>query len=139
MKMLMAEHGSKVLWISSEPRSLAACKDVVALARRDLDLASAIQTTLLRAYPEGFASRIYDLRQANAGRARTTLRQKIPLDANFTDQDLFKQIPLGDRWDDARLVEVFFYLLQSHSLSIPDSWHDTIMDFKTELEAFEHW
>ena len=71
-------------------------------------------------------------------KARTTLRQKVPVDATFTDQQLFQQLPLGDKWNDARLVELFFYLLQSRSLSIPDCWLQTMMEFKRDLEAFEH-
>ena len=42
---------------------------------------------------------------------------------------------MGDVWSDAGLADVFLYMLQSHSLNIPDSWHDTMMDFKSQLRA----
>ena len=42
---------------------------------------------------------------------------------------------MGDVWSEAGLADVFMYLLQSHSLNIPDTWLDTMMDFKAQLRA----
>ena len=67
------------------------------------------------------------------------LRQKVPLDGQLTDHELFKQLPLGDIWQDARLPEVFLYLLDHRSLTIPSSWYATMMELKLELEKFVIW
>ena len=68
-----------------------------------------------------------------------TLRQKPIVDGRLTDQQMFQRLELGDVWRDAQLVDVFFYLLQSNTLVIPDTWHKTMMDFKLELEAYDAW
>ena len=57
----------------------------------------------------------------------------------MTDKELFEALPLGDKWDEAHLLDVFFYLLQSRSLAIPDTWAPVMMKFKAELEAFANW
>ena len=82
---------------------------------------------------------MYELHRDHGPRHCFTLRQKPSLDARLTDQQMFKQLPLNDVWREAKLTDVFFYLLQNEKLAIPDSWLATIMDFKKELEAFALW
>ena len=67
------------------------------------------------------------------------MRQKVPIDTSLTDKELFEALPLGDKWDEALLLDTFFYLLQGKSLAIPPSWAPTMMKFKAELEAFAYW
>ncbi len=58
---------------------------------------------------------------------------KYKLPAGLTDRELFAQYPLrGDQWQDAGLVETFFYVLGCKSLMMPDSWV-TILQFKEDL------
>ncbi|CAE7353547.1 unnamed protein product [Symbiodinium sp. CCMP2456] len=87
------------------------------------------------AYPEGFAKHIFDVHQRIGPEPGRTLRQKVLINTKLTDRELFERLPLGDVWSDAGLADVFMYMLQSHSLNIPDSWLDTMMDFKSQLQA----
>ena len=82
---------------------------------------------------------MYELHRDHGPRHCFTLRQKPSLDVRLTDQQMFKQLPVNDVWREAKLTDVFFYLLQNEKLAIPDSWLATIMDFKKELEAFALW
>ena len=68
-----------------------------------------------------------------------TLRQKVTVDTSLSDKELFEALPLGDKWDEALLVDTFFYLLQNKSLAIPSSWAPAMMKFKEELQAFAYW
>ena len=93
---------------------------------------------VLRAYPSGFAQRVFDLHMQCRMKGAGLLRQKAPVDTSKTDRELFEELSLGDRWCDAGLVELFFYLLQSRTLEIPDSWVPTMQSFKAELESYAH-
>lgn len=65
---------------------------------------------------------------------RRDLRVKYKLADGLTDRELFAKYPLcRDQWQDAGLVETFFYVLGCHALEIPDSWLETILEFKREL------
>ena len=90
-----------------------------------------------RAYPEGFANRIYELHEKWGQKDRRTLRQKVEINTSLSDRELFEALPLKDTWSDAQVTDLFFYLLGHHGLVIPNSWHSTIMNFKEELEAFD--
>ena len=64
------------------------------------------------------------------------MRQKASIDLKKTDRELFDSMPSGDCWVDARLPEVFLYLLQSHRLTVPDSWQQSMLKMKREAEQF---
>lgn len=42
--------------------------------------------------------------------AQCDLRVRVRLDGGLTDRELFSQLPLGDRWHDASMTEIFEYL-----------------------------
>ena len=92
-----------------------------------------------RAYPAGFAEKVYDLHCEHGPKFRRSLRQKLPVCTELTDEDLFAAMPLGDVWSDARLLDVFMYLHQHRRLSIPDSWREVMDEFKKEVEARALW
>ena len=66
------------------------------------------------------------------------MRQKKPIDGKATDRELFDQLEFSDPWVDAKLPEVFLYLLTNDNLQIPDSWHSSIMRLKMEVELYVH-
>jgi len=66
-------------------------------------------------------------------RPRPTLRQKIRIDPRKTDAQLFGELPVGDVWEDAKLVDVYKYLRSGCYDKIPDSWHDVMAEFDREL------
>ena len=69
------------------------------------------QSLPLRAYPTGFGSRLHELYQRQLDLpAQRDLRVRVCLDGGLTDRELFSRLPLGDRWDDANMTEVFEYL-----------------------------
>lgn len=87
----------------------------------------------LRAYPYDFG-----LALAKAFRQQAPvadLRGKKKQSMDLTDRELFAEAPLGDVWWDASLPSVWSYLWGNRKLSIPDSWHDTMEQFHTELMA----
>ena len=95
--------------------------------------------SLLRAYPAGYADAIFNLHQEFGQKRRKPMRQKVQVDGSKTDQELFKELPLGDLWQDAALPSVYLYLLRGRTLVIPDAWYDTMMDLKKEMEKHANW
>lgn len=62
-----------------------------------------------------------------------TLRQKRSVDPRSTDVRVFSELALGDTWPDANLIPVYKYL--RHSVSVPDTWCQTIADLDSELSS----
>lgn len=68
--------------------------------------------------------------------AQPTLRQKQEIDTSKTDREIFRDLKLGDLWQDADLVSCYRYLRKSKRFSsaIPSSWENVFMDFDAELD-----
>ena len=88
---------------------------------------------VLRHYPKGLGIALVNIFK-NLG-PQADLRGKPDLPMEASERELFEAEPLGDPWWDAELPDVFFYLLKNKRLRIPESWKQTMMDFKAELEA----
>ena len=69
----------------------------------------------------------------SAHKKKNFLRNKNPTDPSMTDVELFKNMALGDTWDDASVASVYFYLRRSRHLMIPPCWQSTIDEFDREL------
>ena len=64
-----------------------------------------------RAYTSAYGSRLRELylKQLELP-AQQDLRVRVPVDTTLTDRELFSQMPIGDLWSDAKMVECFEYL-----------------------------
>ena len=60
-------------------------------------------------------------------------RKKIEANTNFSDRELFRSMPLLDTWQDADLVSVFEYMYNHPRTCIPDSWVNTMQQFRGQL------
>ena len=66
---------------------------------------------------------------------KNILRNKNVTDPAMTDVELFQNMALGDTWDDASIVSVYFYLRRNKHLVIPACWEVPIHEFDKELDA----
>lgn len=73
-----------------------------------------------RVYPPGFGQSLVDA--LRHWRPQPTLRQKKVLDLSKTDRELFSEMELGDKWADAQLPELYWYLRTLKTLKVPPSW-----------------
>lgn len=91
-------------------------------------------TFCLRVYPLGFGEGLHDV--MTGWSAQPTLRQKQEIDTSKTDREIFRDLKLGDLWQDADLVSCYRYLRKSKRFSsaIPSSWENVFMDFDAELD-----
>ena len=67
-----------------------------------------------RAYPSGFAEcliQCYEEHLAEPG--RRDLRFKPQLDPSLSEVEQFKQLPMGDLWEDGSLLDVLDYMINS--------------------------
>ena len=108
--------------------------------------------------------RMYDRWQSLPAKHRGDIRGRIAVDLDMSDKEIFELQPLGDMWLDSRIHEVFLYLYNCKyckllmckwtllvfclkpgntlympvkfcCFRIPDSWTETMRDFKEELAA----
>ena len=70
-------------------------------------------------------------------RPQPTLRQKVDLDVQLTDRQLFASLELGDVWADAKLPAVYWYLRNLNSLSVPDSWEREFSQLDDALKGYK--
>ena len=68
-----------------------------------------------RAYTFAYGSRLRELylKQLQLP-AQRDLRVRVPVDTTLSDRELFSQMPIGDVWSDAKMVECFEYLYTNH-------------------------
>ena len=68
-----------------------------------------------RAYTFAYGSRLPELylKQLQLP-AQRDLRVRVPVDTTLSDRELFSQMPIGDVWSDAKMVECFEYLYTNH-------------------------
>jgi hypothetical protein len=94
-----------------------------------------IESSSPRRYPSGFGMALLNgYLKSCEGEFRRDLRKKFELDPSMSDREIFNRYPLlADQWMDASLPEIFFYLSGCNHLVIPDSWHDSMDDFKNQL------
>ena len=85
-----------------------------------------LQRRLSRHYPKDF------------GVAVASLVAKQHLDPMLTDRELFSTMPMENVWWDAKLPQLYWYLRQLPSLSIPESWSSAIQQFEQELQEETH-
>ena len=64
------------------------------------------------------------------------LRQKKTVDTSKSDRELFEELPLDDVWEDAKLVDVYFYLRASKKTRIPDTWVRVFEELDTQLASY---
>ena len=88
-------------------------------ARRDLSINSKIAVQR-RAYPYGLGMGLVNIMKDV--RVGPTLRQKVKVDFNLTDQEMFSSLALGDVWEDAALPSAYSYMRRHPRLKIPTSW-----------------
>lgn len=89
----------------------------------------------LRQYPKGLGRALLKLvKSKEFQKKQPCLRQKKVL-SEFTDElSLFKSLPMGDTWTDARLADVYVYLWSNRKLNIPSLWLSTMKTFTQDLK-----
>lgn len=65
--------------------------------------------------------------------AQPTMRQKREVDPSLTDVQLFRQLELGDLWQDASMVECYQYLRGMKRIQIPSCWDCALSEFDAQL------
>ena len=55
------------------------------------------------------------------------------MDAGLSDKEIFDALPLNDPWEDARMLQVFDYLMSHPRTTVPASWENSMMQFHQQL------
>ena len=95
-----------------------------------------LQRQLSRHYPKDFGVAVASLVAKQPPVA--DLRNKQHLDPMLTDRELFSTMPMENVWWDAKLPQLYWYLRQLPTLSIPESWSSAIQQFEQELQEETH-
>ena len=95
-----------------------------------------VRRQLSRHYPKDFGVAVASLVAKQPPVA--DLRNKEHVDPMLTDREIFSTMPMGDVWWDAKLPELYWYLRQLPTLSIPESWSSAIQQFEQELQEETH-
>ena len=66
----------------------------------------------------------------------TSFKAKKTVDTSKSDRELFEELPLDDVWEDAKLVDVYFYLRASKKTRIPDTWVRVFEELDTQLASY---
>lgn len=61
------------------------------------------------------------------------MRQKVEIDVQKTDLELFQQLSIDDCWWDAELPSVFMYLAKNRKMKVPTSWQPTFDALYNEI------
>ena len=81
-----------------------------------------------RAYPTGFAECLLQCYEEHlAGPGRRDLRFKPQLDQSLSEVEQFKQLPMGDIWEDGFLLDVLDYMINSKRCRTGCGIHPQIM------------
>lgn len=67
-----------------------------------------------------------------------SLRNRLEIDNELTDRNIFSNLPLGDCWIDSGLHKAWKYIYANKYLRIPESWAECIRAFDEELTARVH-
>lgn len=95
-----------------------------------------LQRQLSRHYPKDFGVAVASLVAKQPPVA--DLRNKQHVDPMLTDRELFSTMPMENVWWDAKLPQLYWYLRQFPTLSIPESWSSAIQQFEQELQEETH-
>ena len=91
----------------------------------------------LRVYPMEFVEQLFKVFMADGAReCQGFLRNKNTVDTSLSDQELFRNMPLGDVWDDAAVASAYYYLRGGQHLVIPPSWETAVREFDEQLDAW---
>ena len=60
-------------------------------------------------------------------------RSKVGTPPHLTDREIFEQLPLGDVWHDAHMLEAWDFLWNHALTSVPDSWLECMTRFDREF------
>ena len=66
-------------------------------------------------------------------RPQPRLRQKLKIDLDKSDKELFQELALGDVWSDADLAGAYKYFRGSNRSRVPNSWQPVFEEFDAEL------
>lgn len=93
---------------------------------------------VLRSYPRGFGLKLLNLWEEARYNPRVDMRQKVPLDAQQSDLEIFNSLEVGDVWCEAGLPSIFIYMMESERCKgkIPPGWVETLMELKEEMRQY---
>ena len=87
---------------------------------------------IAREYPDGFGEGLHAF--MGHWKPQPRLRQKELIDLSLSDKEVFQSLPLGDLWEDARLVEVYRYMRKYKCYKVPVCWQHVLEDLDAELD-----
>lgn len=64
------------------------------------------------------------------------MRNKLTLDPEKTDRQLFDEMDSQDIWVDSRIIETFLYLIENRQCRIPLEWQDSMRAFHEEMKQW---
>ena len=85
----------------------------------------------LRHYPKKFGSALASLIRGEP--IPIDLRNKREVATAKTDREIFEEMTLDDVWWDAELPQLYWYLKEHLTFTIPPSWESTIQHFEKDL------
>ena len=78
----------------------------------------------LRTYPVAFGGKFLSLLEMFRSRAEGKPTLTPEVEASLDARYLFRDLPWGDMWEDAEIVELVVYLRGNKNLRIPEHWRD---------------
>ena len=88
----------------------------------------------VRSYPRGLGECLLRLHDEAKGRPRVDVRQKLPINPELTDLQIFNALDDSDCWVDAQLPSVFLYLYKK--ATIPDQLHEAMESYRIKMEQY---
>ena len=85
-----------------------------------------------RHYPTGLGKSLHKIHTNLENTPVACLRQKYDI-PQASDVTIFTSLPMGDIWQDAKLQDVFWYLIHNKRLQVPPLWVEPLRAFKEEL------
>ena len=64
---------------------------------------------------------------------QSLFRSKVGTPPHLTDREIFEQLPLGDVWHDAHMLEAWDFLWKHAQTRVPDSWLECMTRFDREF------
>ena len=86
-----------------------------------------------RVYPRGLGD--FLVKVMEEAKPQPTLRQKVSVNYELSDQEMFSRLKLDDPWLDAGLPKVYQYMRQHPRCKIPDSWVAAFDKLDEELQV----
>ena len=85
----------------------------------------------VRTYPPGFGRGLNKI--MDSWRPQPRLRQKLEVNLDLSDREIFDQMKVGDLWHDADLVGAYRYFRLTNKSRVPNTWQKSLEQLDSEL------